>query len=80
MKWQILYLIVVLVSLNLIVSPNEGVTSWYGILEAYGALPDRVMNWQRTARRSPGLTVRRKSGRIGRSTHPHPRRSRSQRT
>ena len=52
MKWQILYLIVVLVSLNLIVSPNEGVTSWYGILEAYGALPDRVMNWQRTARRS----------------------------
>ena len=52
MKWQILYLIVVLVSLNSIVSPNEGATSWFGIIGAYGALPERVTSWRRTARQS----------------------------
>ena len=53
MKWQIVYLIVVLVSLNSIVVPTEEMTGWSGVIGAYGALPECVTGWQRSSRRSP---------------------------
>jgi len=52
MKWQIVYLIVVLVSLNSIVVPTEEMTGWSGVIGAYGALPECVTGWQRSSRRS----------------------------
>lgn len=52
MKWQIVYLIVVLVSLNSIVVPTEEMTGWFGVIGAYGALPERVTSWRRTSRRA----------------------------
>lgn len=52
MKWQIVYLIVVLVSLNSIVVPTEEMTGWSGVIGAYGALPERVTSWRQTSRRA----------------------------